>query len=66
MSQLVNTIIFNFGISDRLYEYVKATYTNAKIREKSMTHIVFDVSAMTKQEQGTMRNDLISRLIENL
>lgn len=63
---MANTIIVNFGLSERLLDYTRTTYPNAKIIEKNETHVILDVTAMTSGQQATMKSDLTSRLVENV
>jgi len=59
-------MIINFGLSDRLLDYIRATYSNAQIIEKNETHVILDVTGMTQSQQNAMKSDLTSRLVENV
>ena len=59
-------MIINFGLSDRLLDYIRTTYSNAQIIEKNETHVILDVTGMTQSQQNAMKSDLTSRLVENV
>ena len=63
---MANTIIINFGLSDRLQEYIKATYPTTRIIERSDRHLTVDVTALNATQQTNMLNDLKNRLVEQV
>jgi len=63
---MANTIYLNFGLSDRLLNYIVTTYPNAHIVEHGNTYVIIDVSLMTVPEQNGMKNDIASRIVEQI
>jgi hypothetical protein len=63
---MVNTIYLNFGLSERLLNYIRTTYPTSNIVERGNTYVIIDVSAMTTSDQNLMRNDINQRLVEQI
>lgn len=59
-------LYINFGISQRLLNYIITTYPLAPLVEQDATHFILDVTAMTQAQINTMLTDLRGRLVEQI